>query len=216
MNNRRNRVTDLTLVSVSLLAIIGLAVPWADEYLRLRRDAAELTQLEQQSREMRQRATQLDKIETKLIRQLEEMNRRSIEPEETEMVRHTIVEIVRNAGGRVRRLEIPEGERRTWADRGDDARNSTMPIYAEESAFQFHTHHVDLQVDGSLKSIQQILEAIIDQGWLMTTRGLTMTPTSVRESPVSLELHLVLYGLTPRPQQQPEEFALRRSESQIH
>ncbi|GAG83787.1 unnamed protein product, partial [marine sediment metagenome] len=90
-----------------------------------------------------------------------------------------------------------------------------VKIYTEESEFDLHTHTVELQVDGSLQSIQTILREITNQGWLMTTKELSMAPTSVRESPMSLELRLVLYGLAPRQQEQYEEFAHRPFGSSI-
>jgi hypothetical protein len=215
MNNRNNRATGAILASISLLVIILFAVPWVDEYLRLRGDAAKLTELENRSAELRERNEQLDRIDKRLTSSLEELSSRSIDPTKTEHVREEIVEIVRKAGGRIRRLEIPNGERRNWAIDGDQVKNGTMPIYAEESEFDLHTHTVELQVDGSLQSIQTILREITNQGWLMTTKELSMAPTSVRESPLSLELRLVLYGLAPRQQEQYEEFAHRPFGSSI-
>jgi hypothetical protein len=210
MNNPNNRATRAIVASLSLLAIIVFAVPWVDEYLRLRSDAAKLTELEDRFAELRKRNKQLDRIDAKLTSNLEDLSARSIDPTKTEMVREKIVEIVRRAGGRIRRLEIQAGEKRIWAVDGDVAQNSTMPIYGEESKFELHTHTVELQADGSLQSITTILRDVTDQGWLTTTKGLSLTPTTVRESPVRLELQSVLYGLAPREQeQQEEEFAYR-------
>lgn len=217
MNNRNNRATRAIVASLSLLAIIIFAVPWVDEYLRLRSDAAELSELESQFVELRQRNEQLDRIDAKLTSNLDDLSTRSIDPSKTEQVRERIVEIDRRAGGRIRRLEIQAGERRIWAVEGDVALNTTMPIYGEESNFELHTHNIDLRVDGSLQSIKTILRDINDQGWLMTTKGLSITPTTVRESPVRLELQAVLYGLAPREQEQEteEDFAYRRQRSSI-
>lgn len=216
MNNRNNRATGAIVASISLLAIIIFAVPWVDEFLRLRRNAAELKVLETRFSELSERNAQLDRIETKLTSNLNDLNSRSIDPSKTEVVREAIVEIVRKAGGRIRRLEIPNGERRAWATDGDSVLNSTIPIYAEESTFELHTHTVELQVDGSLKSIQMILQQVTDQGWLMTTKELTITPTTVIESPVSLGLQLALYGLVTRQQRQQEDFAYRIGGNRTH
>ena len=82
-----------------------------------------------------------------------------------------------------------------------------MPLYGEESRFVLHTHVVELQADGSLQSVRKILSSITNHGWLMTTKGLTMVPTGVRESPVNLELRLVLYGLGPNESEPEDEFA---------
>lgn len=215
MSSRNSRVTGAIVVILSLIAVVVFAVPWVDEYLRLRNDAAELTELESKFAELRKRNEQLDRIDQKLTNNLQDLNSRSIDSMNVESVREAIVEIVRQAGGRIRRLEIANGERRTWAIDGDMAENGTMPIYGEESNFELHTHTVELQVDGSLESIQTIMRRIFDTGWLMTTKGLTMRPTPIRESPVNLELRLVLYGLTPRTKEEQEEFALRPIRNRI-
>lgn len=216
MNNRNNRVTGAIMVTLSLIAIVVFAVPWVDEYLRLCDDAAELTELENKVAQLQARNEQLDRIDARLTDKLQNLSSRSIDPSKVEAVRETIVEIVRQAGGRIRRLDIPTGERRSWALDGDMVQNGTMPIYGEESNFELHTHTVELQADGSLESIQAILRDVIAQGWLMTTKGLSMTPTSVRESPVNLELQLALYGLTPRKKEEHEEFASRPAKTRIH
>jgi hypothetical protein len=218
MNNRNNRATRATraiVASGSLLAIIFIGIPWVDEYLRLRRDAAELSELETQYAENQQRTKQLERIETKLTGELETLVARSVDPTKTESVREILIEIVRQAGGRIRRLEISEDETRIWAAENDDPRNDTMPLYAEESRFVLHTHLVELQADGSLESVRQILERVSSQGWLMTTKGLMTVPTSVRESPVNLELRFLLYGLGPNEHESEEDFAQLSARSQL-
>lgn len=207
MNNRENRATRAIAASASLLAIVFIAGPWVDEYLRLRRDGAELFALESEFSEAQDRKEQLDQIEAKLKQGLDDLLSRSIDPTNKETVRETLIEIVRKASGRIRRLEISGGEHRSWAEEGDDARNGSTPPYAEESRFDLYSHVVELQVDGSLEAIHEVLKGVRNQGWLMTTKGLIMTPTTVRESPVKLELRLVLNGLAPRKADPDDNFA---------
>ena len=82
-----------------------------------------------------------------------------------------------------------------------------IPTYGEESQFDLHSHVVELRADGSLESVRQILNEVTGQGWLMTTKYLAMTPTALRESPMSIELRLVLFGLGPKEREIEEEFA---------
>lgn len=207
MNNPNNRATRAIVASGSLLAIIFIAVPWVDEYLELRHVAAEFGELEIKFVEAQQREKQMDRIEAKLTGELERLLAHSFDPSKTEAVREALVEIVRQSGGRLRRLEIAEGETRPWKTENDDPRDKTTQHHGEESRFVLHTHQVDLQVDGSLESVRQILSSVANQGWLITTKGLTAAPTSVRESPVNLELRFVLYGLVPTEQEPEEDFA---------
>ena len=215
MNNPNNRATRAIVASGSLLAIIFIAIPWVDEYLRHRRDAAELIELEIKLVETEQQKQRLDRIEGNLTSELETRLASSIDPTKTEAVRERLIEFVRQAGGRIRRLDVAEGETRVWAIENDDPRMDTMPLYGEESRFVLHTHIVELQADGSLESVRQILSSVSNQGWLMTTKGLTMVPTSVRESPVNLELRLVLYGLGPNEREPEEDFAQMKQSSEL-
>ena len=66
MNNRNNRATRAIVASGSLLAIIFIAIPWVDEYLRLRRDVAELNELELRFVATQRQNSQLHRIEDKL------------------------------------------------------------------------------------------------------------------------------------------------------
>lgn len=207
MNNPNNRATRAIVASGSLLAIIFIAGPWVDEYFELRQAAAELGELDDKLVEAQQREKQIDRIEAKLTDELENLLTRSFDPTKTEAVREALIKMVRQSGGRLRRLEIAEGETRPWNIENDDPRSETTQFNREESRFVLHAHQVELQADGSLESVRQILSSVANQGWLMTTKGLTAVPTSVRESPVRLELRFVLYGLGPNEREPEEDFA---------
>ncbi len=198
MNNRNNRATRAIVASGSLLAIILIGIPWVDEYLRLRREANEFVELEARLVANQTRDLQLTRIDSKLGSELESLSHRSTNPTEKNDIRERLVRIVRDAGGRLRRLEIGDVETRPWAIEGDDPRHDTMPFYGEESNFVLHTHTVEMQADGSLETVRQVIAEIEGQGWLMTLSGLTASPTGVVESPVTLEIQLVLYGLGER------------------
>ena len=109
------------------------------------------------------------------------------------------------AGARLRNLDVGKSEARVWAIDGDDPKAATMPPYADESDFELVTHTVDLRADGSLESVRKIMRDIISQGWLLTTTGMKIVPTGVRETPISIELRITLYGLRVRPEEELDE-----------
>ena len=205
MNKPNNRTIRTIVATGSLVAIIIMGIPWVDEYLRLSREAAELVDLESQLADSQAQDLQLSRIETKLSTELDALAARSINPDKVDAVREILIEIVRAAGGRVRRLEIADGEVRPWAVENDDPRSGSMPLYGEESGFVLHTHAVELQADGSLETVRKIIAEIGSQDWLLTTKGLTTRPSGVSDSMVSLELKLVLYGLTAKQHQSDDD-----------
>ena len=200
MNSRHDRTIRVTVASGSLIAILAIGIPWADEYISLGRDASELTEMQAELAAAEEREAQLDQLDAKLSGQLIAMTNRSIDPDQTTQVRDTLITIIRDGGARLRNLDVSNGESRVWAMEGDDPRAATMPPYAEESEFELLTHTVDLRADGSLESVQKVLGDIINQGWLMTTTNMKIMPTGVRESPISIELRITLYGLRLRPE----------------
>ena len=200
MNNRNNRTIRAIVAIGSLVAILAIGIPWVDEYISLGRDASELTELRVQLIESEQRDEQLDRLESKLADELSALAKRNIDTEKTPEVRETLIGIIREAGARLRNLDVGSTESRDWAIDNDDPRAATMPQYADESDFELLTHIVDLRADGSLESVRRIMKEIIDQGWLMTTSSMKIVPTGVRESPISIELRIVLYGLRLRPE----------------
>ena len=211
MNNRNKRATRAIVASGSLLAIIFVAIPWVDEYLRLRHDASEFSEMEEKLVENKTQTEKLARIESKLDLELESLRARSVEPHDTLVVRETLIDVVRKAGGRVRRLEITDGEERPWAIANDDPHFDNPPLYEEESEFVLHSHSVELQVDGSLLAARGILDSISNQGWLMTTKALTVTPTNDPQSPVAIELRVVVYGLGLRRHVLEDDFARTRT-----
>lgn len=209
------RATRLIVASGSLLAIIVIGLPWVDEYLRLRREAAEYDELQIQLADTQLRQEQMDRIDIKISDQLNRMVARTTDPAKTQAVREQLIDFVRQAGGRIRRLEIDDGRTRAWAAEGDDPRYDSMPLDEQESRFVLHSHNVELQAEGSLQTVQQVLQSIADQGWLMTTKSLSVMPTGIPQSPVKLELQLVLYGLGPAEQEPEELFAQHREPTEL-
>ncbi len=213
MNNRNNRATRAIVASGSLLAIIFIAFPWVDEYLRLRREAVELVELETKLVASRQRSEQLNRVESKLSDELESFLARSVDPTKTESVRELLVECVRQSGGRIRRLDIGRHRSREWASKNDDARQDSKPHNGEASRFVLHTHSIELQIDGSLESIRQILDEICSHGWFIQTSELKMVPTGTREAPVKLHLRMTVYGLAPQTAESEQDVAQLRNKT---
>ena len=209
MNNRNDRTIRAIVAIGSLVAILAIGIPWVDEYLSLGRDASELTKLRAELMDAQQREERLDRLEANLNDQLTKLSARSIDQESIAEVRDTLIGIIRDAGAQLRNLDVGGGEVRVWAMDNDDPRAATMPLYADESDYELLTHTVDLRADGSLESVRRIMTGILEQGWLMTTNNMKTVPTGVRETPVSFELRIVLYGLQVRPEEEFEDgFAL--------
>ena len=100
MNNPNNRATRAIVASGSLLAIIFMGVPWVDEYLELRRGAAELGELEIKLVEAQQRREQ----EEARLKELEQRAAQRLKDEQARLD----AEYARNAEELARIQQIKE------------------------------------------------------------------------------------------------------------
>jgi hypothetical protein len=217
-NFAAGRTSRAIIASASLLAIALVGGKWIDEYLTLSRDAAQMHLLQAEFDEAHQRRERLLSIEKRLGQQLEQIQKRSVGPEDIERIRQRLIGIVRDAGTSLRRLEIGENEVRPWSTEHDDPRKDTAPLYGESSAFVLHKHAVQVQADGKIESIAKVLQQINNCGWLMSTKSLLISPTGAQNSLNSIEVTLILYGLEPAPEssvEENEEFAMRADQRQF-
>lgn len=199
-----NRTTNVIVSAVSLVAIFAIAVPWVDEYFDLKRDTAEINDLEGEIAQVRQRQVALGRIETKLDSELTPFLQNNITPSQIEEVREALIDTVRSSKALLRQLEIVSAEPRIWMAE-DDARNDTAPLYGLDSRFVLHTHSVELQADGSLDAVKRIIDGIHRRKWLSITKTMNIVPTTTKETPVKLELRLSVFGLEPAKEVQVDE-----------
>ena len=208
MSLANNRATRAIVASISLTAILAIGMPWVDEYRSLRAEADELIRLDNQAEQVDQRDKRLRRIETKIVSNLIDSQQRSITPENAEDVRNQLIAIIRGSGGRLRSLDIDEGRQRPWALENDNPHADSIPRFAEESNYVLHKHEVEMRVDGSVHTLEKVLDGIANQNWFMSTSSLLMNPTDGKSSTITLELRLLVYGLTARPEEPEEEFAV--------
>lgn len=209
MKRPNTGIIRLTVATASLIAIITMGIPWADEYVELRRAMSEFSELQTEKDEIHSRSIRLVKIEESLNEKLEELSQQSVRPETAGEVREKLIEIVRHQGGRLRSLDLTPSNSRPWALEGDDPNADTMPEFAQESDHELHQHDVEMSADGTLESIVGILREMIDQGWFIKTRLMNISPTGKPEAPVSIEIRMTFYGLAPRQIDPNDDFAFR-------
>ncbi len=87
------------MAGVSLIAIIAIGLPWADEYQRLRRETAEFDGPQVRLIEARHRQKQMDQIEKKISEHLDAAIYGSTTPRNTQAVREQLIDFVRESGG---------------------------------------------------------------------------------------------------------------------
>ena len=199
-----NRTSRALIAVGSLLVILVVGGRWINEYLTLSRDAAQMDALQVEFADANQCRTQLRRIETTLSRELAQAQGRSVSPPDINEIREALIAMVREAGTSLRRLEIGDNEARVWAREGDSPRDDSAPIYGASSGFLLDKHIVQLQADGNMASVKKLLKSLTSHRWLMTTKGLQLSPMESKKSSVALDITLILYGLEPAPEESDE------------
>jgi hypothetical protein len=218
LNFAAGRTSRAIIASFSLLAIALIGGTWIEEYVLLSRDAAQMDVLQAEFDEAHRRRQKLLSIESKVKGALTRAKERGVGPDDIEFVRESLISIARDAGASLRRLEVGENEVRAWSLEQDDPRNDTAPLYGENSSFVLHKHAVQIQADGGMEAIRKVLEEINNRGWLVSTKNLSIGPTSSVNAMTSIEVTMVLYGLEPAPEnlmEEEEDFAMRTNARQF-
>ncbi len=204
-----NRATRAIVASLSLIAIIAIGIPWVDEYRKLSSETEHLYEMDDQFAQVQQSHRRLDEIESKLNDELKDHLIRSVDPEKAHSIRSTLIELIRDSGGRLRSLELGKGRERPWAIEGDDPRLDSMPLYSEESEYVLFSHEIELRIDGTVETVAEVMRRIASRGWYMTTSSMMLMPTEGNLPLVSAEMRLRVFGLIPKPEDAGEQFARR-------
>jgi hypothetical protein len=195
MNKPNDRLIRGIVAAGSFLALIVIGKPLVDEYTELRASQRELSKLEEEFDTLQSRDARLQRIETTLEKERQQLLDRSTTPDKIQQVRDTVISIVRQSNATLRSLEIEDGQRRRWALQGDDPHNRRLPEMDMESDFELHSHSLTLVADGSLDAVMEVTESINRQRWLMTVESLGLEPADSNKKWIGLELRITLYGL---------------------
>jgi len=207
MNKPENRLILAIVAGVSLIIVVAIGYPLVDQGYRLRAENQELRELEHEYSTTQQRSQRLQRIETTLENQKRQLIVQNVTPGKIGAVRDEIIRIVRDHDGSLRSLEIQEGQRRAWAERGDDPHNRDIYALEAESEFELHSHPLTLTVTGKFQNVLSMVEALTDHHWLMSVETMELKPDGDSGDGVILEINLMLFGLELAPEPDGDTFA---------
>jgi hypothetical protein len=180
----------------SALVVLFLVVPTSLEAYRLRSLSRELIQMHESLNETSVQRERLSATKKELAVKLAEYEKRSLLTGQQERLREQLLEIIRQRRAQLRALEIGNPIKRHWAgpmDRPD------QDVYAgmadEKSGFLLHIHTMDLQVDGTHQSAQQIIRDVLSKRWLAEILTINLAPLA--KDRVRLVMSMRMYGLAP-------------------
>jgi hypothetical protein len=195
MKTKGLNVRWLSMVA-SALVILFLVVPTSLEAYRLRSLSGELIQMHEILNATSVQRERLDATKKELEDKLAEYAKRSLLAGQQEGLRQQLLEMIRKSRVQLRALDIGNPIKRHWAgptDRPDQDVYSGMAD--EQSGFLLHIHTMDLQVDGTHQSAQQIIRDVLSKRWLAEILTINLAPLA--KDRVRLVMSMRMYGLAP-------------------
>jgi hypothetical protein len=130
--------------------------------------------------------------------QLEEFEARTASEETLPELRTKLVELARESGCGLRRLNVGEKSSRTW-NPGDDPVTQVTPATtdptAASSGFTLEWWPVTVLLSGSDENLRNLLDRMDAEGMLMHTKSLEMHPASAGRKTLDLDMELWFYNL---------------------
>lgn len=190
------------VIVITVTFAIGLITIWpaADEYFALRSYDEELVR---SLRDARREVDSLGALESRVLAQeqvLASLEAKAVNTDDTYEFREQLVELAREAGCRLRRLDLGHVERRPW-EKGDDP---LEPVTGEKqdliTQFELTTQPVRLAVAGPMESVADFLNRIQESDKMIHTTTVTMRAAPGSSEDVELEMELLIFNLSKKPQ----------------
>ena len=194
MTDHKYRPAIVIIVSFG----IGLVtlLPLADEYedLKQRSVGAETALAEArfvaQDLESFQRRVQVQ------VAQLEKLEARAVSSQRVHEFRNRMVDMVRESGCQIRRIQVGAGQTRKWLKNDDPLQSTASGGDAKnDSGFQLESQTFTLSVTGSLPKLKELLATLHAQHYLAHTRSFSLRPVGQDGKEASLDLELWLFDL---------------------
>jgi hypothetical protein len=177
---------------------IGLVtlLPLADEYQDLQQRR---TEAETALAEGRLVAHDLEACHERVraqVAQLEKLEARAVSSRRVDEFRNRMVEMVRESGCQIRRIQVGAGQARKWLKNDDPLQSTASGTDGKnDSGFQLESQTFTLSVTGSLPKLKELLAALHAQHYLAHTKSFSLRPAGQDGKEASLDVELWLFDL---------------------
>ena len=193
-----SRFRWLIVIAGTFVVGLVLVLPLVDVYSAERKEkAALLSELESAN----QVAKTIEQIETRAAEksaQLGTFESHTVNEQSLPALRTRLVELARETGCSLRRLNVGSMSSRPWQE-GDDPVASGPGTGArrtgEKTAFALQWWPVSVSLSGTNASLRSFIERLEADGNLMHSKVVEMRPASVGRSTVSLDMELWYFNL---------------------
>lgn len=177
------------------LLTLALVYPLADDYFEARSRLSDL-QIQLVEAEITAAALPAEEEEVAdLVAQLDALEQRALDGESVARFRSRLIELIRESGCQVRRLDVGDPQSRPWST-GDHVIDETkQAANLQPTPFQLERRSVLLAVDGSMAEVHGLLQRIESERQLAHPHRLQLISASHGGKTVMMELELWYFAL---------------------
>lgn len=188
----------LIVTGVTFLIALVSVLPQVDQLLAERTERAEL--LEQLAQANRT-AEELPLYEQRVAEKTAELQQlRELEVDEADLttLRSWLVDIARQAGCQVRRIDLSAPNTRAWTKDGNPLETTKKTTKDAATPFELRTRSVTFSVTGTTLEVRALLKTLDKDRRLKHAHAVAMKPQSRNRNELQLDLTLWYFALAPR------------------
>jgi hypothetical protein len=185
-------VTTLTL-------LVGLVFTWpaVDSYLAASQQRASLLDDLQEGEAIAGRLNLYRQQMAKKSAELAALEQKVLSDDELEAFRSQLVEAVKGAGCKLRRVRISDPTSRVWYDQDDPLDSRARSEKDKKSPFKLQQRQLGLLVTGPLDKVFDLLARLGEQDRLIHSGNFVLRKSTEDPAHIELDLDLVLFNLVP-------------------
>jgi len=147
-------------------------------------------------------SAQLEKFESRVnehVAELEALEVRTVDEQRLPALRDRLVELARQTGCSLRRLNVGEPMSRPWYanDTPTDQRPDAK-VRESQTDFTLQWRPISISVSGSVSDLRNLLEKIKAENMLVYTRSLEIYPSSVSRKSLTMDMDLWYFTLVSK------------------
>lgn len=186
----------LIVATATGLVALAALLPMVDDFFDKRTSRSELSGELAAARLTAESLPKYEKQAEAVQQQLQALEVRTVDEEGVARFRSKLVDVVRDAGCQIRRIEVGAPSRRPWKENDEGLAELAAPTGGAATPFVLERRSVTLAVDGNLAAIHDFLGRLEKEQTLSHPRRLHVQSVSPSGETVTLELELWLFALT--------------------
>ena len=184
----------IVAIATALLALVAL-LPMVDDYFDKSTSRSDLTEELAAARLTAESLPAYEKQAEQVRSELEALEVRAVDEAGVAKFRSRLVDLVRESGCQIRRIDVGAPTRRPWSENDDALAEIGLPRGAA-APFTLERRSVVLAVDGNMPAVHELLDRLEKERTLSHPHRLQMQGASANGETVTLELELWLFALS--------------------